>query len=643
MLNSDAEQIVLSLKNAELYGNSSPDQQVAIDHFGNHARLLAGPGTGKTETMTRRVLALVTRHGVDPKSVLVLTFTRLAARQLRERIKVALGPLQCATPSVATLHSFALREILHNANVASVLPSPIRIADDWEQRHIIEEDIKRILGLDSIREVHDLFNLLSADWEKLLMDDPSSTAAHPNPQFVGAWQEHQRVFGETLRAELVYQLNRELRQNAAFQLDSAYKYVLIDEFQDLNACDLAVIRSLAQRGAEIFAAGDDDQSIYGFRFASPEGIRRFTTDYAPATDLQLSTCYRCDQEILRCCTMVANEDPRRLQKPTSAQVGAAPGIVALWQCRDQYDEAEKIAAECKKLIGAGIAPEGIAVLLRSDHYGQLSKPIVDALRADGLRVANAASVLPEIEDGIEQVLALLRLSVNGGDSLAMRDLLSLETWQVGPVGLDILYEKVRGQHEMFAEVVRTVAKDPGSLSRYGQPICDFIENLGQRTGAIKSAGALLQQTVHAVALCSLSSDAKEPVEQHFTQLCSMLDSTAAIGDLLRLESAVDDTMEQSDTTEGIHILSMHQAKGLSFDACFVAAAEDEFIPGKSAGTTFEDDERRLLYVSMSRARHELIMTYCNRRTGSQERLGAHTGRSVHALTRFLRDLKLPQA
>jgi DNA helicase-2/ATP-dependent DNA helicase PcrA len=102
-------------------------------------------------------------------------------------------------------------------------------------------------------------------------------------------------------------------------------------------------------------------------------------------------------------------------------------------------------------------------------------------------------------------------------------------------------------------------------------------------------------------------------------------------------------MEQAATSEGIRILSMHRAKGLSFDACFVAAAEDEFIPGRNANTTSEDDERRLLYVSMSRARHELVVSYCNKRTGSEKKLGARTGRSVHTLTRFLRDLKLPQA
>jgi DNA helicase-2/ATP-dependent DNA helicase PcrA len=642
-LKSDVKQSVLSFTDEELYGNSSPEQRVAIDHFGNHARLLAGPGTGKTETMTRRVLALVTRHGVDPKSVLVLTFTRLAARQLREKIGAALDPVQCATPSVATLHSFALREILHNANVASVLPYPIRIADDWEQRNVIEEDIKRILTLGDVREAQELFNLLSADWETLSIEDPSSTATYPNPQFIGAWKEHQKVFGETLRAELVYQLSRELNQNAAFQLDSAYGYVLVDEFQDLNACDLAVIQYLAQRGAEIFAAGDDDQSIYGFRYASPEGIRRFAADYAPATDLQLSVCYRCDQEILRCCTMVANEDPRRLMKSTRAQDGAAKGKVILWQCRDQFEEAERIAAECKKLVGAGIKPEGIAVLLRSDHYGWLSKPIIDALRASDLPVAKTASVSPDIANGTEQVLALLRLALTEDDSLAMRDLLLLENWQVGPKTLGVLYDVACRQHATFAEIVRMVAHAPEILPRGGKPLARFIDDLSRRTGAIRSAGSLVAQTNLAVSLCSLKPAVLEPVDQHFKLVNAMLDSEASMEDLLRLESGVDSIMEQDDTSRGIRVLSMHQAKGLSFDACFVAAAEDEFIPGKSADTTSEDDERRLLYVSMSRARHELVISYCNRRTGSQERLGAQTGRSVHALTRFLRDLKLPQA
>ena len=127
----------------QIHGDSTPDQIVAIDHIGRHARLLAGPGTGKTKTLTRRVLSLVLQHGIEPETILLLTFTRLAARQLRKEIGSVLDPHGKSLPQISTLHSFALRQILFNSSRVDTLPRPIRIADDWEERFIIQTRYKR--------------------------------------------------------------------------------------------------------------------------------------------------------------------------------------------------------------------------------------------------------------------------------------------------------------------------------------------------------------------------------------------------------------------------------------------------------------------------------------------------------------------
>lgn len=128
---------------ATIHGDATSDQIQAIDHIGSHARLLAGPGTGKTKTLTRRVLSLILQHNADPESILLLTFTRLAAAQLKDEIKKVLEPLGKTIPQVSTLHSFALRQILYNSSRIDTLPRPIRIADDWEERYIIQEDLKK--------------------------------------------------------------------------------------------------------------------------------------------------------------------------------------------------------------------------------------------------------------------------------------------------------------------------------------------------------------------------------------------------------------------------------------------------------------------------------------------------------------------
>lgn len=260
------------------------------------------------------------------------------------------------------------------------MPRPIRIADDWEERHIIQEDLKRILNLKEIADVQKLINQLSTDWETLRVDEIGWQQQFPNPAFLGAWQGHKNQYGETLRAELVYQLKRQLNQNRDFQLDKEYKHILIDEYQDLNACDLAVVNELAKRGAELFVAGDDDQSIYGFRFATPDGIRNFDQFYQNAQKLALEICFRCDKNILHSAEFVASLDPRRLPKPTRTKDEADDGEVLIIGFRDQVHEAESIAKKIKSLIDAGTNPDQITILLRSDRNGALSKPIIEMLK-----------------------------------------------------------------------------------------------------------------------------------------------------------------------------------------------------------------------------------------------------------------------
>ena len=247
--------------------NLIDEQKRAASHVGTHARLLAGPGTGKTLVLTRRIVYLIEEKGVNPEQILALTFTRAAAFELKQRVAKELGDDRM--PKISTLHSFALRQLLRNSSRITSLPQPLRIADDWEERHIILEDLKRILNLENIGEAKEFFSQLSADWESLIEEENLT----PDPRFIGAWREHRKIFRYTLRSELVYQLKRSLEQISDFDLEHPILHLLVDEYQDLNKCDLAVIKAISNRGVEVFVAGDDDQSIYFFRKAHPDGIR----------------------------------------------------------------------------------------------------------------------------------------------------------------------------------------------------------------------------------------------------------------------------------------------------------------------------------------------------------------------------------
>ena len=256
--------------------------------------LIAGPGTGKTFVLVRRLEYLVEELGISPRSIVALTFTRAAAGEMRHRLEQRLD--SAVRPRVSTLHSYALRELVAHGSAA--IKRPVRVVDDWEQRWIVEEELARLLDR-SVPSIQKTLQLLGADWDSLDADGDGWEQGFADPEFLTAWRRHREIYGYTLRSELVYQLLQMYRTNPSLQPAHPAEVYLVDEYQDLNLCDLTAIRFLVQRsGADIYAAGDDDQSIYSFRHAHPKGIRDFVNDYPDARDLRLEECMRCGEDVV---------------------------------------------------------------------------------------------------------------------------------------------------------------------------------------------------------------------------------------------------------------------------------------------------------------------------------------------------------
>lgn len=628
-----------------------PDQRTAASHVGQHARLLAGPGTGKTLTLTRRVSYLVEAQGVAPSGILVLTFTRAAAHELQERIESELGADRL--PRVSTLHSFALRQLLRNATRITLLPQPLRIADDWEERHIILEDLKRLLGLQRVDQARDLLNGLSADWQSLTADETNWERRFPNPQFLGVWQEHRTIYGYVLRAELVYQLKRALEQDPDFAVDGPPTHLLVDEYQDLNRCDLAVAKAIADRGAEVYCAGDDDQSIYGFRKAHPEGIRRFPEDYQPSKPLALEICMRCDPAILDLALFVARQDYRRLEKPLRAGDGRIGGEVAVLRFANQKEEATSVSRLCKYLVQTkGLVPDDILILLRSDRYGAFSSVLNDALASVGL----AASVATAESDALDEspgrkVLALLRLIAKADDHLAWRTLLELRQNGLGEQAISALYQLATSRGIAFAHVVQAVAADPSLIQRYGtrlkaeyESICQIVDArraAEPNNGAPRDQQNLLEAVGHIVQSVTTVADEASAITARFAATVETI-QPENLEQLVRSLEVSNESLEQEIVKGKVNILTMHQAKGLTAKAVVILAVEDEYLPGRAQGDQL-GDERRLLYVSLTRAEHHLFMTFCQRRTGRQQHTGRTGGKPQRTLTRFLQGAPVPPA
>ena len=634
--------------------NLLDDQIRAAIHIGTHARLLAGPGTGKTLTLTRHLLKLVLEDNVHPDEILAVAFTRVNAYDLNRSVAGEFTRQALLPPRISTLHSFALSQLLHNSRIVRSLPQPIRIADDYEERCIIRPDLGAMLRLND-REVRAKLAELSADWHDLRLDRSPQQPA--DPQFMGAWLRHREVYGYTLRAELVWQLKHAMEENPdQFDIGIRIRYLLVDEYQDLNQCDLAVVAAIASMGAEVYCAGDDDQSIYSFRGAYPEGIRRFPQDFQPSTPLDLKVCWRSDRAIIDLGQYVANLDPNRLPKPICPRDDAGVGDVHLLRFADQYAEAQGVAAICSYLLNnLRYCQEDILILLRSDHQGRYSAPIVEALSQLGL-ISNVRAERggPLDENDGRHLLALLRLAQNELDDLAWRTLLHLVRPgnQIGDCTIQQIFTRAQDQRVRFSQILQEVEQAPDTFPR-GSYIVDDMAAIRtliaplvalpqpdqNRQQDVAYRSSLLQLILSEIDVLShvviTNETTRRMVKDHIAEVAQRW-SAITLADIVSSLTSPEDTFDQEVETSVINILTMHRAKGLSAEAVIVVGAEEELIPGDAAGEAY-NDERRLLYVSLTRAKHFLVATYCNRRTGHQRYSGISPGHSQRHLTPFLRN------
>lgn len=618
------------------------EQRAAASVDGQPSRMLAGPGTGKTLVMTRRILYLVQEHQVTPDSILAITFTRGATFELARRVRAGVGE-GVGLPRIATLHSFALRQLVKNSDAMTDFRGDIRIADDWEERQIITEDLKGLLRED-VKAIEEKFRKLSSDWETLSADQEGWERSFPDPRFLKAWTEHRTIFEYVMRNELVYRLKRAVDElGSDFNLEAA-EHLIVDEYQDLNQCDLAVIQALIDRGAVPYVAGDDDQSIYGFRHAFPLAIRQFPQAHQPCADPRLTVCKRCDARVLELGLFVAGQDYDREEKVIQPESGGRPGHVAILRFADQFAEARGIARLSQTLVRDGeLREHDILILLRSDKNRAFSRVLVEAFDAAGIPVIAQSGETPLETDTGRRTLAMLRLAKNTDDSLALRTVLQL-TVGIGGHTLQKIYGLARGGNVSFATAVRQVVQDPTTLGAKGMlvaSVCNEAWKIAMEVGEEladadePSPDLLLTKVIGLAEVFGTDPGDLADLKRYLGAIVRPAQASDLSGLFQALQSAGDD-VEQNIERGKVNILTMHKAKGLTAAAVFVVGCDDRLMPGRNFQEPEVGDERRLLYVSLTRAEHYLFPSYCVHRLMQQ----SHSGREESGprrLTRFLQD------
>jgi len=625
------------------------DQQAAAAIGGGPVRVVAGAGTGKTAVIAERFRRLVA-DGVSPGSILVMTFTERAAAEMRQRIEDLIDDV---APAVGTFHSVALGWLRADGRAVGVPPSfqILTGADRW----ILTRELMWQLG-DSVltgderpddlvapalqmleRMKQELVALgRLASWASATDDAEKRELMRACVRLFRAYEKEcgKRRFVDF--EDLLVMTVRMLDEHPALlaKYTARFPHVLVDEYQDLNLAQERLVELVASK-SQPFVVGDDDQSIYRFRGASRASLERFNALFPDARTITIGRNHRSSRRIVAAATSLITNNKDRLDKQL---VSARPGpMVELWLCPDGETEASAIAAQAATLVERGTSLREIAVLCRTNA---IARPIAAAL---------AARRLPHVVIGgrgfhdrpeIRDVIALMRVLRDPADVVAIARAMTRPPASLDPSEA-LAALRVRGAQapldamksfvpaRSFAALLEELAADAPRLD-----VRDLFFELMNRTRYLEVIGATLEESEAARVTANVSRFAEMIAEFCETADDRSIDAYMRHLDLVLLSGEDEEPAPVETADDAIHVMTIHQAKGLEFEAVFVPGLVEGRLPQSGRSPRFElpqvvleplvrgredvvAEERRLLYVAMTRARRHLYLTRASHYEGGR--------------------------
>lgn len=628
----------------------------AVQHAAAHApeaqvRLVAGPGTGKSSTIEERVSWLLAQ-GVPGNQIAVLSFTNASVTDLRLRLHaycLAKNQNDIQNVSISTLHSLALR-LLRQANLLQAYPTRPLVLDDWELENVYDEEFGRSQAVPGKKRREEIRRYYEALWSTGLPNAATYVPADPpisddeRQRFTNFHQPTAQVYSCVLPGEIVRKC---VDAVVSGLMDVAQllglQHLVVDEYQDLNMVDLQFVDQIAEAGVHVFVAGDDDQSIYSFRHASPLGIQRFNVKYPAAGLHALSHCFRCTPRVLEAATtlILNNAAPDRIPKAlTSLYETATPanqGLVHRFRFQTATQEAAAIAESCAKLIAAGLPPREILILLASrSPQGGLWAPLREALEHAGVPFdAPKEEGFADSDEG-RLVLALLRIvcskdedGQNPEDLVAHRLVLGLKRG-VGVGTCNQIRETVIATPNcsfrdlFYSPLPAAFTGRMATALGHARTTCAAIANW-QPNDTLAQRGALIrgivEGTIDQGAGATWAAFATPlPTEMRLSELRDYIwaDNAQQRNDILTavLERLGDTAPQLPQELNRVRVMTMHGAKGLSARVVFIPGLEHGLLPNHHQAPFIAQvlESARLLYVSITRARAVCCLSFARRRT-----------------------------
>lgn len=573
-------------------------------------RVVAGPGTGKSYAIKRRVARLL-ESGIAPNLILPVTFTRVAAQDLHREL-VNMGVPGCNALSAHTLHSLALRMLTRNHVLAATsrIPRPL---NDFEIEAMVCDLMAAHGGK---RTVIDLKQAYEAAWTRLNHQMPGYAPSPAEAAFQHDLLEWLRFHEVMLIGEVIPEVYRYLSSNPGAPERAEFSHILVDEFQDLNKAEQAIIELLSG-AADVCIVGDDDQSIYSFKHAHPDGIRDWLLANVGADDLNLVDCQRCPTRIVDMANaLIAHNAHRPLPRPLVPLAAKGPGFVSILQYPNLNREVAGVVAMIQKKVAAGTSPGDILVLAQSRAVGT---PIYEALLAGGIPAQSEYSESELEKEAAQYSFALLKLFANQNDRVALR-------WLIGRNGHNFHatgYKRVRDHCEATGlspwQVLSQLNEGTLSIAYTGRIVAYFdalvahlcalaaLPDLATVVDALFPAGQADTRELRQIATGLIAAD-------------PTIDAQSLVGELV---AAITQSEIPIDIQE-VRVMSLHKSKGLSSPVTIIAGCVNGLLPRAPKRTLtplerqhHDEEQRRLFFVGITRVKADpangkpgtLILTY----------------------------------
>ena len=627
-----------------LLDDLNPPQREAVLAGDGPLLVLAGAGSGKTRVIAHRIAHLIGVRGVHPRHVLAVTFTNKAAGEMARRVDLLLAPTGLRSPLIATFHSACVR-ILRAHGEAIGLPRHFTIYDEDDRVALVKECMKEGELADRTFTPSSAAHRISYLKNQMTgVQDALRDARGPWEQKAAlVYSRYEKRLRETGAVDfddlllLVVKLFRESSETLAWYR-GLWKHVLVDEYQDTNRAQYRIIRLLTDEHRNIWVVGDGDQSIYKFRGADVHNILDFERDYPGTRVVKLEQNYRSTKSILSVADAVIANNQQRKERTlwTENPAGEPAAVYRGW---DEHEEANFVAQTILKTRAGGVGWDGIAVFYRTNAQ---SRVLEDALRRARIPYVIVGGVRFYERKEIKDTLAWLRLAINPADDVAFRRAVQAPPRGVGATSLARLDEFALDESKPLLALAASPPPDIRGKARTGlEDFATTVRRLASQRGELSTPAFIdlvLQASGYRKALEQDRSPEAEGRLENLEELIAASEDFLVSGGETTVEAFLDSVALMSDVDElkdaeaRVTLMTLHSAKGLEFPVVFLTGLEEGVFPHARSMNDPEEieEERRLCYVGLTRARERLYLSYAVHRR-------IH-GYGVGEPSRFLREM-----